>query len=86
MMLKNNKGSVAIMAFVVMLFISLYGAIVLGNSSRKYQNQTNNINAIIKAHEFQGGDSTSNGKMITQQELENLYYNIGGEKIEIDNG
>ncbi len=82
-MLKNNKGSVAIMAFVVMLFISLYGAIVLGNSSRKYQNQTNSINAIISSYAFQGGDTSSNGKMVTQQELENLYYKIGGEKIEI---
>ena len=85
MRLKNNKGSVVIMVYVVMLFISLYGAIILANSARKYANQTNNINTIINAYKFQGGDDdTPNSKMITQQELEILYSNVDGEVIKID--
>jgi hypothetical protein len=83
-MLRNNKGSVTIMVFVAMLFISLYGALVLGNSARKYQNQTNNINTIINSYRFQGGGNpTPNGQKISQQELEILYENVGGEVIEV---
>ena len=70
------------MAFAIMLFISLYGAIVLANSTRKYSNQTNNINTIINAYKFQGGDSSTGGQMISQQELEHLYENVGGTVIE----
>ncbi len=80
--MKHNKGSVTIMAFVIMLFISLYGALVLANSARKYSNQSNSINTIINAYKFQGGNSSTSGKMISQQELEHLYKNIGGSTIE----
>lgn len=80
--MKHNKGSVTIMAFVIMLFISLYGALVLANSARKYQNQTNNINTIINAYKFQGGNATTSGRMISQQELEHLYQNLGGKEID----
>ena len=82
-MLRNNKGSVTIMAFVAMLFISMYGALILGNSARKYQNQTNSINTIISSYRFQGnGDTSANGQEISQQELRNLYLSLGGEYIE----
>ena len=82
-MKKNNKGSVTIMAVVIMLFISLYGSIILGNSTRKYNNQTNNINTIVNAYKFQGGNSTSSGgKKMTAQELQHLYENVGGKIIE----
>ena len=50
-MLKKQKGSITIMAFVIMLFIALYGALILGNSTRKYRIQTNDINTIIE-HTF----------------------------------
>ena len=80
--MKNNRGSVTLMAFAAMLFISLYGAIVLANSTRKYSNQTANINTIVNAYRFQGGDSSTSGQMISQQELEHLYENVGGTVIE----
>ena len=70
-LLKNNKGSVTIMAFVVMLFLSLYGAIILGNSSRKYQNQTTNIKTIVSSYD----------KNMTDQDLARLYETLGGEVI-----
>ena len=69
--LKNNSGSVTIMAFVVMLFLSLYGAIILGNSSRKYQSQTTNIKTIISSYD----------KNMTDQDLARLYESLGGEVI-----
>ncbi len=81
-MKKNNSGSVTIMAVVIMLFISLYGSIILGNSTRKYNNQTNNINTIVNAYKFQGGNSSSGGKKTTVQELQHLYENVGGIVIE----
>lgn len=79
---RNNKGSVTVMAFVVMLFISLYGALIFGTAARKYQVQSMNINTIINSYKFQGGDSSPNGKMISKQELEHLYENVGGTVIE----
>ena len=83
-MIKNNKGSVTLMAFVAMLFISLYGAVILGTSAREYQNQTNNINTIIASYRFQGAtNGSTNGQMLNQQELENLYYNVGGQRVVI---
>ena len=82
-MKKNNSGSVTIMAVVIMLFISLYGSIILGNSTRKYNNQTNSIETIVNAYRFQGGNnSSSGGKKITIQELQHLYENVGGTVIE----
>ena len=84
-MRRNNKGSVAIVVYVVMLFISLYGALILGNSSRRYLNQTRNIETIQNSYRFQGGDDdTPSGREITQQELENLYSNVGGVVIDVD--
>ena len=85
-MRKNNKGSVTIMAFVVMLFISLYGALILGNSARKYQLQTNNIETIVRAYRFQGTDVNSKDGELSQQELRRIYYNVGGTRIENENG
>ena len=81
-MINNNRGSVTVMAFVVMLFISLYGALIFGTASRKYQVQTININTIINSYKFQGGDSTQSGQTLSKQELEHLYKNIGGAVIE----
>lgn len=72
-MLKNTRGSVTMMAYVAMLFFSLYGAIVLGNALRKYNIQTNEINTIKNAYDFQMSD----------QELQRLYSNIGGGDIDI---
>ena len=72
-MLKNTRGSVTMMAYVAMLFFSLYGAIVFGNSVRKYNIQTNQIQTIKNAYDFQ----------MTDQELYRLYNNLGGGEIEI---
>lgn len=80
-MLKNERGSVAIMAFVIMLFISLYGAIILGNSARKYQIQTNNINTIIASYSYQGTYTEERDEELTVQELQRIYKNVGGEEI-----
>ena len=81
-MLKNDKGSITIMAFVVMLFISLYGALILGNSARKYQLQTNSIETIVRAYRFQGTDVNARDGELSQQELRRIYYNVGGARIE----
>ena len=72
-MLKNTRGSVTMMAYVAMLFFSLYGAIVFGNSARKYNIQTNEIKTIQNAYDFQMSD----------QELHRLYENLGGVEIKI---
>ena len=80
-MLKNERGSVAIMAFVIMLFISLYGAIILGNSARKYQIQTNSINTIIASYSYQGTNAEERDEELTVQELQRIYKNVGGEEI-----
>lgn len=80
-MLKNERGSVAIMAFVIMLFISLYGAIILGNSARKYQIQTNSINTIIASYSYQGTTTEERDEELTIQELQRIYKNVGGEEI-----
>ena len=79
-MLKNERGSVTIISFVVMLFISLYGAIILGTSARKYSVQTNNIDTIIRAYHYQGLDEYQE---LTEQELIRIYDNIGGEKLDL---
>ena len=73
-MLKNTRGSVTMMAYVAMLFFSLYGAIVFGNAYRKYKIQTDAIQTIANAYDFQMSD----------QELYRLYDNVGGERIQID--
>ncbi|MBO5142599.1 MAG: hypothetical protein J6C46_06320 [Clostridia bacterium] len=70
-MLKSNRGSITMMAYVAMLFFSLYGAIVFGNASRKYNIQTDEIKTIQNAYDFQMND----------QELYRLYYNIGSDEI-----
>jgi len=70
-MLKKQKGSITIMAFVIMLFISLYGALILGNSARKYRIQSNDINTIISAYKSD----------LTEQDLKRLYTNSGGLEI-----
>lgn len=69
---KDTKGSVTMMAYVAMLFFSLYGAIVLGNAARKYKIQTNAIQTIKNSYDFQMSD----------QELYRLYDNIGAARIE----
>lgn len=73
-MLKDTRGSVTMMAYVAMLFFSLYGAIVFGNAVRKYNIQTNEIKTIQNAYDFQ----------MTDEELQRLYVNTGAEKIVID--
>ena len=72
-MLKKEKGSITIMAFVIMLFVSLYGAIILGTSTRKYKIQTNDIDTIISSYTID----------LTEQDLQRLYENVGGEKIDL---
>ncbi len=74
MMLKREKGSITIMAFVIMLFVSLFGAIILGTSTRKYKIQTNDVNTIISAYKIDQ----------TDQDLTRLYTNVGGEPIKIN--
>ena len=83
-MIKNEKGSVTIMAFVVMLFISLYGALLLGNSARKYQVQTNNIETIIASYRYQGMNAEDRDSELMQQELERIYNNVGGKRINLN--
>jgi len=73
-MLKNNRGSITMMAYVAMLFFSLYGAIVFGNAVRKYNIQTSEIQTIQNAYDFQ----------MTDEELYRLYINVGAEEIEIN--
>ena len=72
-MLKDTRGSITMMAYVAMLFFSLYGAIVLGNALRKYNIQTNEIATIKNAYDFQMSD----------QELYRLYVNTGSKEIEV---
>ena len=73
-MLKNTRGSITMMAYVAMLFFSLYGAIVFGNAVRKYNIQTNEIKTIQNAYDFQMND----------EELYRLYINVGAEEIKIN--
>ncbi len=70
-MLKKEKGSITMMAFVIMLFVSLFGAIILGTSARKYKIQTNDINTIVNSYKSD----------LTDQDLERLYQNLGGERF-----
>lgn len=73
-MRKNERGSITIMAFVIMLFISLYGAIILANSTRKYKIQTTDIDTIINSYKSD----------LTEQDLKRLYENSGGMVIDIN--
>ena len=73
-MLKSTRGSITMMAYVAMLFFSLYGAIVFGNAVRKYNIQTDEINSIKNAYNFQMSD----------EELYRVYINSGGSNIEIN--
>lgn len=73
-MLKDTRGSITMMAYVAMLFFSLYGAIVFGNAARKYNIQSDEINSIMNSYDFQMSD----------QELQRLYQNIDGVNIEIE--
>ncbi len=70
-MLKDKRGSITMMAYVAMLFFSLYGAIVFGNAFRKYKIQTDAIQTISNAYDFQ----------MSEQELYRLYDNVGAERI-----
>lgn len=72
-MLKNNKGSVTMMAYVAVLFFSIYGVIVYSNSVRKYSIQTDEIQSIVNSYNFNMSD----------QELYRLYQNIGASEINI---
>ncbi len=81
-MKNHDRGSITIMAFVIMLFVSLYGAIILANSARKYQIQTNNIQTIIDSYKFQGLGANGRDEELSQQQLERIYANIGGTVIE----
>ena len=72
-MIKGTRGSITMMAYVAMLFFSLYGAIVAGNAARRYKNQTDAINSIRNSYDFQ----------MTDQELYRLYYNTGAEGISV---
>lgn len=72
-MLKDTRGSITMMAYVAMLFFSLYGAIVAGNAARKYKIQTDAIQSISNSYDFQMSD----------QELYRLYFNTGAQGIEI---
>ena len=73
-MLKSTRGSVTMMAYVAMLFFSLYGAIVFGNAVRKYNIQTSQIITIQNSYDFRLSDS----------ELQSLYTNTGAEEIDIN--
>ena len=73
-MLKNTRGSVTMMAYVAMLFFSLYGAIVFGNAVRKFNIQTNEIKVIQNAYDFQMSD----------EELYRLYSNVGAMDISVN--
>jgi len=73
-MLKDTRGSITMMAYVAMLFFSLYGAIVFGNAVRKYKIQTDAIQTISNSYDFQ----------MEPQELYRLYDNIGAERIEFN--
>lgn len=73
-MLKSTRGSVTMMAYVAMLFFSLYGAIVFGNAVRKYNIQTSQIITIQNSYDFRLSDS----------ELQSLYINTGAEEIKIN--
>ena len=72
-MLKDKRGSVTVMAYVAMLFISLYGAILLGNASRKYKVQTDQINSIMSSYNYN----------VEGNEIITLYKNLGGEELNI---
>lgn len=72
-MIKDTRGSVTMMAYVAMLFFSLYGAIVYGNAVTKYNIQTNEIKTIQNAYDFQMSD----------EELRRLYVNTGATEIDI---
>ena len=72
-MLKSTRGSVTMMAYVAMLFFSLYGAIVFGNAVRKYNIQTSQITTIQNSYDFRLSDN----------ELQALYTNTGAEEIKI---
>ena len=72
-LINEERGSVTIMVFVVMLFLSLYGAIILGNSSRKFQNQTNSIKTIQSAYNTDMSDD----------DLARLYDRIGAVRISL---
>ncbi len=73
-MLKETRGSITMMAFVAMLFFSLYGAIVLGNAVRKYKIQSDSIVNIQNAYDAEK----------TDEELYYLYETIGAQVIEIE--
>ena len=72
-LINEERCSVTIMVFVVMLFLSLYGAIILGNSSRKFQNQTNSIKTIQSAYNTDMSDD----------DLARLYDRIGAVRVSL---
>lgn len=45
-MLKNTRGSVTMVAFIAMLFFSLYSIIIFSNSVRAFVIQSNSIKTI----------------------------------------
>lgn len=75
-MRNNTRGSITMMAYAAMLFISLFGAILLGNAMRKYKVQTDAIATITNAYDFQMSD----------QELYRLYDNAGATRIALERG
>ena len=73
-LIKDQRGSVAIMAYVAMLFISLYGAFLLSNATRKYKIQSDEISSIKASYLVN----------VEGNELELLYRNLGGEEIKVN--
>ena len=71
-MLKDVRGSITMMAYVAMLFFSLYGAVVLGHAARKYKIQTDAIQTIKNSYDVQ----------LSDQELYRLYENIGAPVLD----
>jgi hypothetical protein len=70
LMIKNTRGSVTMVAFIAMLFFSLYSIIVFSNSVRSFIIQRNSIKTIQSVY----------SKDVSPEKMIDIYYNVLNEE------
>lgn len=62
--MKNQRGSVTLVAFFTILIFSLYGILVFGRSASSYIRQTSSIETIQKAYAVDVDNAADIAKML----------------------
>lgn len=73
-MLKNKRGSVTMTAFIAMIFLTIYGIIIYGNSVSKYIIQSNAIENIQSIY----------SNSVSMENMKTIFTKNNGKTIILD--